>query len=87
MRVKQTIDSGTKNLGDFSSFIKNLSKDFPVIYGIISIIFAIVLGIAAAFIRRFFSNLRKKYMQVKINFLFYQLYLENSLRLHLSIIL
>mgnify|MGYP001296519325 FL=1 len=60
--VKQTIDNGTKNLGNFSSFIKNLSKDFPVIYGIISIIFAIVLGIAAAFIRRFFSNLRKKYI-------------------------
>ena len=60
--VKQAIDNGTKNLGDFSSFIKNLSKDFPVIYGIISIIFAIVLGIAAAFIRRFFSNLRKKYI-------------------------
>ena len=60
--VKQAIDNSTKNLGDFSSFIKNLSKDFPVIYGIISIIFAIVLGIAAAFIRRFFSNLRKKYI-------------------------
>ena len=60
--VKQTIDSGTKNLGDFSNFIKNLSKDFPIIYGIVSIIFAIVLGIAAAFIRRFFSNLRKKYV-------------------------
>ena len=60
--VKQTIASGTKNLGDFSNFIKNLSKDFPIIYGIVSIIFAIVLGIAAAFIRRFFSNLRKKYV-------------------------
>ena len=56
--VKQTIDSSAKNLGDFSSFI----KDFPIIYGIVSIIFAIVLGIAAAFIRRFFSNLRKKYI-------------------------
>ena len=60
--VKQTIYDSTKNLDNFSSFIKNLSKDFPVIYGIISIIFAIVLGIAAAFIRRFFSNLRKKYV-------------------------
>ena len=60
--IKQAIDDSAKNLGDFSSFIKNLSKDFPTIYGIISIIFAIVLGIAAAFIRRFFSNLRKKYI-------------------------
>ena len=61
--VKQVIDNGTKNLGLFSNFIKNLSKNFPVQYSIISIIFAIVLGIAAAFIRRFFSNLRKKYMR------------------------
>ena len=61
--VKQAIDNGTKNLGDFSSFIKELSKDFPVQYGIISIIFAIVLGVAAAFIRRFFSDLRKKYLK------------------------
>ena len=59
--VKQIIDNGTKNLGLFSNFIKDLSKSFPIQYGIISIIFAIVLGIAGAFIRRFFSNLRKKY--------------------------
>ena len=59
--AKEVIDNGTKNLGTFSSFIKNLSKDFPIQYGIISIIFAIVLGISAAFIRRFFSNLRKKH--------------------------
>ncbi len=60
--AKETINNGTKNLGAFSSFIKDLSKDFPVQYGIISIIFAIVLGISGAFIRRFFSNLRKKYL-------------------------
>jgi len=61
--AKQTINNGTKNLAPFSNFIKNLSENFSIIYGIISIIFAIVLGISAAFIRRFFSNLRKKYMQ------------------------
>ncbi len=60
--VKQTINNGSKNLGLFSNFIKNLSKDFPIQYGIISIIFAILLGISGAFIRRFFSNLRKKYL-------------------------
>jgi len=59
--VKQIIDNSVKNLGPFSNFIKNLSKNFPIQYGIISIILAIVLGIAGAFIRRFFSNLRKKY--------------------------
>jgi len=59
--VKEIIDNGAKNLGPFSNFIKNISKDFPIQYGVISIILAIVLGIAGAFIRRFFSNLRKKY--------------------------
>ena len=59
--TKQIINNGTKNLAPFSNFIKNLSENFSIIYGIISIIFAIVLGISAAFIRRFFSNLRKKY--------------------------
>ena len=59
--VKQIIDNSVKNLGPFSNFIKNLSKNFPIQYGTISIILAIVLGIAGAFIRRFFSNLRKKY--------------------------
>ena len=60
--VKEIIDNGAKNLGPFSNFIKNISKNFPIQYGIISIILAIVLGIAGAFIRRFFSNLRKKYL-------------------------
>ena len=61
--TKEILNNGTKNLAPFSSFIKNLSENFSIIYGIISIIFAIVLGISAAFIRRFFSNLRKKYIQ------------------------
>ena len=60
--TEQIIDNETKSLGLFSNFIRNLSKDFPIQYGIISIIFAILLGIAGAFIRRFFSNLRKKYL-------------------------
>ena len=62
--VKEATLNGTKNLGPFSTYIKNLSIDFPIQYGLISIIFAVVLGVAAAFIRRFFSNLRKKYIKV-----------------------
>ena len=61
--AKEVAYNGTKNLGLFSKFIKNLSIDFPIQYGIISIIFAIVLGVAAAFVRKFFSNLRKKYIK------------------------
>jgi len=59
--VKEVTSSDIKNLGPFSNFIKNLSINYPIQYGIISIIFAIVLGVSAAFIRKFFSNLRKKY--------------------------
>jgi hypothetical protein len=33
----------------------------PFFYGLFSILFAVSLGIAAAFVRRFLSNLRKKY--------------------------
>ena len=44
-------------------FIKKLSIEMPIFYGLFSIIFAISLGVGVAFIRRFFSNLRKKYFK------------------------
>ena len=50
-----------KDLNFFSNFIKDFSKDMPFCYGLFSIMFAVILGISAAFIRRFISNLRKKY--------------------------
>tara|TARA_B100000795_G_scaffold27759_1_gene18449 strand:+ start:4321 stop:5397 length:1077 start_codon:yes stop_codon:yes gene_type:complete len=53
----------TKDLNSLSRFIKKLSIEMPILYGLFSIFFAISLGVAAAFIRRFFSNLRKKYIQ------------------------
>jgi hypothetical protein len=34
----------------------------PFFYGLFSIMFAVILGVGAAFIRRFLSNLRKKIM-------------------------
>ena len=61
--VKNVVYNGTENLGNFSTFIRELSKGYPIQYGIISIIFAILLGVAAAFIRRFFSDLRKKHFK------------------------
>jgi hypothetical protein len=33
----------------------------PIFYSVFSILFAVSLGVGAAFIRKFFSNLRKKY--------------------------
>jgi uncharacterized membrane protein YfcA len=52
-------NSGTQSLSTFAKFIKDISVNVPIIYGMISIILALVLGVGAAIIRRFFSNLRK----------------------------
>jgi len=49
-----------KDLNFFSLFILEFSNDMPFFYGLFSIMFAVLLGVGAAFIRRFFSNLRKK---------------------------
>ena len=51
----------SSELNFFSKFIKEFSKDMAFFYGLFSIMFAVVLGIAAAFIRRFLSKMRKKY--------------------------
>lgn len=61
--IKEVAFNGSKDLGPFSTFIKELSKNFPIQYGIISIIFAILLGVSAAFLRRFFSDFRKKHFK------------------------
>jgi uncharacterized membrane protein YfcA len=44
----------------FSKFIQQFSEEMPFFYGLFSILFAIFLGVSAAFIRRFFSNFKKK---------------------------
>ena len=54
------------NLNPLSMFIKKLSLEMPILYGLFSIVFAVVLGVGAAFIRRFISNLRKKYSLKKV---------------------
>ena len=61
---KETINVIDQDLNFFSKFIKEFSKDMPFFYGLFSIMFAIILGIAAAFIRKFVSNLKIK-MQIK----------------------
>ena len=48
------------DLNFFSKFIQEFSNDMPFFYGLFSIMFAILLGVGAAFIRRFFSNFKKK---------------------------
>jgi hypothetical protein len=60
-KVLTEISSVTNSdLNFFSKFIKEFSNDMPFFYGLFSIMFAVLLGISGAFIRRFFSNLKKK---------------------------
>ena len=58
---KETITLIDQDLNFFSKFIKEFSKDMPFFYGLFSILFAVSLGIAAAFIRRSIANFRNKY--------------------------
>ena len=60
-QVQREISSvSNSDLNFFSKFIQEFSNDMPFFYGLFSIMFAILLGVGAAFIRRFFSNFKKK---------------------------
>jgi len=61
--LNETINYGAENLHPLFVFVKRLSVEVPVLYGLFSIVFAVLLGVGAALIRRFFSNLRKKYLK------------------------
>tara|TARA_B110000263_G_C15214340_1_gene466775 strand:- start:357 stop:1085 length:729 start_codon:yes stop_codon:yes gene_type:complete len=61
--TKEITKIDVNNLNPLSMFIKKLSAEMPILYGLFSILFAIILGVSAAFIRKFFSNLRKKYLK------------------------
>ena len=59
-KKKETVEVLNADLNFFSLFIKQFSEEMPFFYGLFSIMFAIFLGVAAAFIRRFVSNFKKK---------------------------
>ena len=59
--IKEVSNNGTSKLGPVSQFVRDLSKNVPVLYGMASIVLALVLGVGAAIIRKQFSHLRKKY--------------------------
>tara|TARA_Y100000992_G_scaffold249542_1_gene181350 strand:- start:120 stop:728 length:609 start_codon:yes stop_codon:yes gene_type:complete len=63
---KEAINVVDQDFNFFSKFIKEFSKDMPFFYGLFSILFAVSLGIAAAFIRRSISNFRKKYFNKSV---------------------
>ncbi|SMF73881.1 sulfite exporter TauE/SafE family protein [Candidatus Pelagibacter sp. HIMB1321] len=60
--VEKEINQITNNeLNALSMLVQKFSKEMPIVYSLFSIFFAVGLGIAAAFIRRFISDLRKKH--------------------------
>jgi len=60
-QVQREISSvSNSDLNFFSKFIQEFSNDMPFFYGLFSIMFAVFLGLGAAFIRRFISDFKKK---------------------------
>ena len=58
--LNETVKIIDQDLNFFSKFIKEFSMDMPFFYGLFSIMFAVFLGVAAAFLRRFVSKFKKK---------------------------
>ena len=58
---KDTIIGTNEILGPISKFVKKLSTEVPVLYGLFSIVLALLLGVGAAIFRKFFSEFKKKY--------------------------
>jgi len=56
----QLIQVSNSDLNFFSLFILEFSRDMPFFYGLFSIMFAVLLGVGAALIRRVISNFKKK---------------------------
>ena len=63
---KKTLKAIDQDLNFFSKFIKEFSNDMPFFYGLFSILFAVSLGIAAAFIRRSISNYKKRFFNKSV---------------------
>ncbi|MDC0408018.1 sulfite exporter TauE/SafE family protein [Candidatus Pelagibacter sp.] len=60
-QVQREVSSvSNSDLNFFSKFIQEFSNDMPFFYGLFSIMFAVFLGVGAAFIRRFISDFKKK---------------------------
>jgi uncharacterized membrane protein YfcA len=58
---KEVMQVNNDDLNALSMLVQKFSKEMPIIYSLFSIFFAIALGVSAAFIRRFFSDLKKKH--------------------------
>jgi uncharacterized membrane protein YfcA len=58
---KEINQIANNELNALSMLVQKFSKEMPIVYSLFSIFFAVGLGIGAAFIRRFISDLRKKH--------------------------
>ena len=60
--AREMQSKGAESLTPLAIFVKDLLNDAPILYGMFSIVLALVLGVGAAIIRRFLSNLKRKYV-------------------------
>jgi hypothetical protein len=49
-------------LGPIAQFVRELSVNVPLLYGMFSIVLALGLGIGAAIVRRFLSKFKAKFI-------------------------
>ena len=56
--------NGSESLTTFTKFIKDISINVPILYGVFSIGLALVLGVGSAIIRKIISDARKKYKEI-----------------------
>ena len=54
--IVETVINEKSNFGNIAQFILDYSKDLPVFYGLTSVVLAVILGIGAAVIRKYFSK-------------------------------
>ena len=58
--IVEKVANGVNQLGPLGDFILQYSKDLPTFYGLTSVVLAIVLGVAAAGLRKLLSDLNRK---------------------------
>ena len=58
--IVEKLTNGVNQLGPLGDFILQYSKDLPTFYGLTSVVLAVVLGVAAAGIRKLLSDWNKK---------------------------
>ena len=60
--VKEVQNNGKIILGPIAQFVRDLSINVPLLYGMFSIVLALGLGIGAAIVRRFLSKFKAKFI-------------------------